>query len=175
MRKTRYAAIVATVVAFASLFASVLVKKQLETAAVLQLDRELSMLSASAYKWELDSWESDEYYVSVLKSETEREDLTNIKKIDRPGIPLGSTVLNPVFIKSESGKEWRASMSADADGNLLLIGIDSTEARDIISDGSLIMNLSSILVCLCSLALCLMTVSRKRPGKDADMPGVVEG
>lgn len=175
MRKTRYAAVVATVVAFASLFASVLVKKQLETAAVLQLDRELSMLSASAYKGELDSWESDEYYVSVLKSETEREDLTKIKKIDRPGIPLGSTVLNPVFVKSESGKEWRASMSADADGNLLLIGIDSTEARDIISDGSLIMNLSSILVCLGSLTLCLMTVSRKRPAKDADVSGVVEG
>jgi hypothetical protein len=167
VKKTIYAALIATVVSFVSLFGSVLVKKQLETASVIQIDRELSMLSASAYKGDLESWESGEYYVSVLKSETEREDLTKTEKADRPAIPLGSTVLNPVFANSESGKEWRAAMSADAEGNLLLIGIDSTEARGIINEGSLIMNLSSIVVCLGSLALCLMTITRKRSTEDA--------
>ena len=48
VKKTIYAALIATVVSFVSLFGSVLVKKQLETASVIQLDRELSMLSAAA-------------------------------------------------------------------------------------------------------------------------------
>jgi hypothetical protein len=170
VKKTIYAALIATVVSFVSLFGSVLVKKQLETASVIQLDRELSMLSVAAYKGDLESWESSEYYVSVLKSETEREDLTKIEKADRPAIPLGTTVLNPVFAISASGKEWRAAMSADAEGNLLLIGIASTEARGIINEGSLIMNLSSIVVCLGSLALCLMTIPKKRPTEDAGTP-----
>lgn len=127
---------------FVSVVGAAFVKRQMESVAVLQIDRELSMLSADSYKGDVSEWPAGDYYVSEILKEGERRDIVTARTEDRPPVPKGATVLNPVFVKSESGREWRAAVSADAEGRILVLGVDVSGAREAVNEGALVLNIT---------------------------------
>jgi hypothetical protein len=163
VRKSRIIPIVALGVMFVAVFGAVLIRKQIESAAVLQLDRELSSLSSDAYRGDLREWSNQDYYVALIKSVDEREDLIGGSKEERPGIPLGSSITNPSFVRSESGREWRAALTADSDDNLLLVAVDASVSREIIREGAVTSYAVAAAVIAGVLVMLLLYFFERRP------------